>query len=405
MITFVVDRIVDDRPWPTLQAYPKRADKPWVEIRPYTQPSDLIAYCREFEYEHTVLTVDQYSDCVGILNHSEDRSHPELINSYYTIHIGFFDHTVDYIELLPETVRILVRENKLRILFYYHEGDNPEHIHNRLTALCDIHAIEHNSYIFVTGNTAVENIPNFVHFPDHELLFYLRNKNTKKILKNHGSLMRRFTSLVRTHKWWRATALADLYRRSLLDDSYWSYNTDLTLNDCIDDCAIEIDTLGIRSELNRFISNGPYRCDELTSTQHNDHSITVMEHYENSLCNIIFETVFDADGSGGTFLTEKTFKPIKYAQPFVIVGPAGSLQLLRDLGYRTFDDVIDTSYDTIHNNTGRWLAVVRTLTEIAAADPDDFRAACRADALHNQQVFLASKWDRLNMLFRKINKQ
>jgi hypothetical protein len=41
---------------------------------------------------------------------------------------------------------------------------------------------------------------------------------------------------------------------------------------------------------------------------------------------LCLETHFDADQSGGAFLTEKTFKPIKHGQMFFVAGPAGSLQ-------------------------------------------------------------------------------
>jgi hypothetical protein len=214
--------------------------------------------------------------------------------------------------------------------------------------------------------------------------------------------MRVFTSLTRTHQWWRATALADLYRRSLLDNSYWSYNPNITVGNVIEDCPIEIDRLGIREELKEFMSNGPYRADELNSSEHNDHSITVEEHYTNSYCNIVFETLFDADGSGGAFLSEKTFKPIRHAQPFVIVGCPGSLQLLRTMGYSVFDGIIDNTYDTIENNTDRWIAVRNTIESIKNSDLELFKERCCADVEHNQQLFLRTKWDRLNMLFQQI---
>lgn len=45
------------------------------------------------------------------------------------------------------------------------------------------------------------------------------------------------------------------------------------------------------------------------------------------------------------FLTEKTYKAILLMLPFVIVGPAGSIQALRNKGYRTLDQWIDHSYD------------------------------------------------------------
>jgi len=148
--------------------------------------------------------------------------------------------------------------------------------------------------------------------------------------------------------------------------------------------------------------DGPYRADDLSSAAHNNHALTVEEHYHNSYCNIIFETLFDADGSGGAFLTEKTFKPIKHGQAFVVVGCAGSLQVLRDLGYRVFDSVIDTSYDLIEDNTQRWIAVRGVIESIKHGNLDRFRQQCAADVEHNRSLFLRSKADRLNMLIRKL---
>jgi hypothetical protein len=115
----------------------------------------------------------------------------------------------------------------------------------------------------------------------------------------------------------------------------------------------------------------------------------------------VLETHFDADGSGGAFLTEKTFKAIKHAQPFVIIGCAGSLATLRSLGYRTFDHVIDNSYDLEPNNTQRWLKVKHTLQQIQA-DPHGHFLRCWDDIEHNQQLFLANKSHRLNTLFTKL---
>jgi len=386
MLNIVVDRIVDNRPYPALQAYPRQdKNKPWAETYPYTQPLELITYCQEFDIAYSLYTVDSYPP-----------------NSYYAVHIGWFDHAIDYIALLPETVLTAVRRDELKILFYYHEGDDPHRIKKRLDTLCGQHSVNDNIYRFVSGNTQAEIIRNFVYFADHDYLYYIRNKTDEKILKTSGSLMRVFTSVTRTHQWWRATALADLYRRSLLDNSYWSYNPAITVGNVIEDCPIEIDTLEIREYLMEFMRNGPYCADALSSDQHNNHRLTLIEHYHNSYCNIVFETLFDADGSGGAFLSEKTFKPIKHGQPFVIVGCHGSLQLLRDLGYRTFDGIIDNSYDLIRDNTARWIRIRDAIEQIKNSDLEVFRDECRADVEHNQQVFLSGKRDRLNMLIRKI---
>jgi len=54
-----------------------------------------------------------------------------------------------------------------------------------------------------------------------------------------------------------------------------------------------------------------------------------------------------------SFVTEKTFLAIANNQMFIVVGHAGSLELVRSLGYRTFDKVIDETYDTILDNSNR----------------------------------------------------
>jgi hypothetical protein len=115
----------------------------------------------------------------------------------------------------------------------------------------------------------------------------------------------------------------------------------------------------------------------------------------------VTETHFDADQSGGTFLTEKTFKPIKHGQMFFIAGPAGSLQLLRDLGYRVFDSVTDNRYDLETDHTLRWAALTKSILSVQKHLPDLF-AQCRDDIEHNQRLFCAKKTDRLNTLLTKL---
>ena len=46
-------------------------------------------------------------------------------------------------------------------------------------------------------------------------------------------------------------------------------------------------------------------------------------------------------------ISEKTFKPIAFLQPFVVFGQPATLEYLKDEGYKTFDKWWDESYDTI----------------------------------------------------------
>lgn len=67
-----------------------------------------------------------------------------------------------------------------------------------------------------------------------------------------------------------------------------------------------------------------------------------------SYITIIPETHFD-DEQETIFISEKTFKVIASHQPFMILGNRGSLKKLKDMGYKTFQGLIDESYDDLEN--------------------------------------------------------
>jgi hypothetical protein len=117
----------------------------------------------------------------------------------------------------------------------------------------------------------------------------------------------------------------------------------------------------------------------------------------------VLETMFDYDQSNGVLLSEKTFKPIKHGQMFFIAGAAGSLQVLRNLGYRTFDSVLDNSYDLEQNNTQRWIRLRNAIVNAQTQGIDKLFEQCLPDIIHNQNLFVAPKTQRLNTLLEKLN--
>jgi hypothetical protein len=74
--------------------------------------------------------------------------------------------------------------------------------------------------------------------------------------------------------------------------------------------------------------------------------------------HVVTETVFYYDK---LHLTEKIFKPIVSKQPFMLLAAPGNLAYLRSYGFKTFDSVIDESYDLIQDNDARVEAVVNQL--------------------------------------------
>lgn len=390
-LNLVADQVRKGRIYPALARHEARPyTQAWREFGqhwPYTIPLRLQEYCNQHGVE------------ISIYKITDDLP----TDTFYPIGLGFFDFTIDYFSLLPTAVRQALLDQRLRILFYYHEGDNPQRIKQRLDSLAAKNNLQETSYVFVSANSAADKIPGFVAFNDFELWYYQRNIESPATTIHNNSRSKDFTCLNRLHKWWRATAIADLHRCGLLDNSYWSYCESAAGED--NDCPIEVDLIQrLRYDRTKFLESAPYFCDNLSDNDRNNHAVMVPEHYSDSYCQIVLESQFDVDQSGGVFVTEKTFKPIKHGQMFFIAGAAGSLQVLRDLGYRTFDHLLDNSYDTVVNPTQRWQRLTESISKARVNLPKLFEAA-KNDLEHNQQLFLTNKGQRLNTLIEKIHEQ
>lgn len=72
---------------------------------------------------------------------------------------------------------------------------------------------------------------------------------------------------------------------------------------------------------------------------------------QSSYINICTETFFHEPNT--IFFSEKIFKPIKYMQPFILLGNAKSLSKLREMGYKTFHPYINEEYDKEIDNENR----------------------------------------------------
>jgi hypothetical protein len=324
--------------------------------------------------------------------------------SWYPVALAWHDFDCDYFSLMSTTVLDLVKKQHIRILFYYHEGDNPAKIKQRFDRLCEKHYLPADCYLFVSANNAANDLGNFCYFPDHE--FFFRYVNRRQNLPSISTNPRpyEFTVLNRTHKWWRASCMADLKKLGVLDRSMWSYNTQCTINDQEQDNPLELDSVaGWRHAVKDFVDHGPYFCDSNDDQAHNDHRSVPLHLYHQSYCNLVIETLFDADASGGVFLTEKTFKAIKFGQPFVIIGTAHSLHTLRQQGYRVFDHVIDNHYDNITNNTRRWIALRNTIQQIRSQDMHKWFLECIPDVIHNQQIFRLMQTPSLNNITQRLS--
>jgi hypothetical protein len=136
-----------------------------------------------------------------------------------------------------------------------------------------------------------------------------------------------------------------------------------------------------------------------------------LNDYNATNIEIVLETLFDDDR---IHLTEKSLRPIAVGQPFVIAGTHGSLEYLRNYGFKTFDAIWDETYDTILNPDDRLIAICQLMQDIADWDPvtkvNNMRQA-NTIANFNRQHFFSKEFfnlikkelvDNLTTAFNKI---
>lgn len=82
------------------------------------------------------------------------------------------------------------------------------------------------------------------------------------------------------------------------------------------------------------------------------------QYYRESFCDIVGESRFTRPMGN---VSEKVFKPICYKKPFVLAAPAKSLAYLKSLGFKTFGDFWDESYDECEDHEKRLKKVLTTI--------------------------------------------
>jgi len=173
----------------------------------------------------------------------------------------------------------------------------------------------------------------------------------------------------------RRFILSQLIQNSLLNQGHISYQCAEGLSNMSLDIGLHLPTSEnntLIEILNNCLSYLPMKLDDSPFSGTLSRKI-----FTDSYVNIVNETKFTNTTIYNTqFVTEKTFNAIANNQIFIIVGHVDSLKILKHLGYKTFDTIIDESYDNIKNNGKRLKAVsneiVRYLSKPIESIQEDY---------------------------------
>lgn len=128
--------------------------------------------------------------------------------------------------------------------------------------------------------------------------------------------------------------------------------------------------------------------------------------YEQSIINIVTETTFT---SNKVFLSEKTFHPIINLQPFLFFASNGQLAELKRLGFKTFEHIIDESYDDEPNSQKRFEMVcneILRLSNLSTEEMNELYLSCKDICIHNRKHLLTfSKYDVFKNSLQKLKEK
>jgi hypothetical protein len=174
----------------------------------------------------------------------------------------------------------------------------------------------------------------------------------------------------------RVTLLNELENRNLLDSALWTN---------LDNYLRPIKLLPPHYEVERYTPkinpDTRFVKHELFNNEWGEIYIRP-EPYIDSYFSLVTETVADLPY---TFITEKTAKPLAMGHPFVVVGSQHYYRDLRNLGFKTFDSIIDESFDSIELSYERLQRIIQVVDDLCASNLDSFLAAAEPICKYNQQ--------------------
>lgn len=115
--------------------------------------------------------------------------------------------------------------------------------------------------------------------------------------------------------------------------------------------------------------------------------------YMKSTYSIVAET---DDYNEFSFFTEKTIKPIIGRRLFVVFSGYKFLHNLRQLGFKTFDGIIDESYDLIEDRQTRFIQAFNQLIYLRSQPAEEILKLVQPVADHNYAVLKSMDWEKLH---------
>jgi hypothetical protein len=134
-----------------------------------------------------------------------------------------------------------------------------------------------------------------------------------------------------------------------------------------------------------------------------------LERYDSTYFELVCESLGFHPQDDSFYITEKTFKPIMMEHPFVMVSTRHHMKNLRQIGFRTFDGLIDETYDGLEHTMDRIEAIHQELKRLDIEKSRELYQESREICRHNRDHLMNLQgrckfdlWKNLDDYFKNI---
>ena len=292
----------------------------------------------------------------------------------YSLNVESIDEYANFFEKIPNEIINKINDDKGKLLINYsHEGWVSDWLlkgmylgaknagikfDNIIIILNDYNLESKLSLFKQTYN--IEQYPNVINYS-----FYLTASSKHFYYKHiNKNLINKHINLNKPYKFLSLNRRLDLHRVKLMCE---------VLNDISFESIISFDKTLITNEVPKLFEKEPLLKekfdllpDKVIADREDIENTNGYEHenenlFLDSYISIVTETSFYIDND---FISEKVWKPLYQFHPFIVVGRPHLLKYLKEIGFKTFDWIIDETYDTIDDNDLRMEMIVNEIKRL-----------------------------------------
>jgi hypothetical protein len=207
----------------------------------------------------------------------------------------------------------------------------------------------------------------------------------------------------------RLLLICELINKKLINDFSYSFHnnnpyTNQVIKVSLTDLPLEYQT----REIQEWIDQMPYYVNNIPDDWLDQFSNKIYNTILQSKIHIVIETIYHETiynydiKNLVPWITEKTYKAIACKKVFLCYSMPRTLETLRQMGFKTFDGVIDESYDLMEDPGKRRKSLVKEINRISLTDLTVINELVKDITEHNFKVLLDKKNKKWKECFLKL---